>query len=50
MRREYVERVKYKDFLLARWQETVNGVVTRNLWDIVDHGWVVSTVSDREHA
>ena len=53
MGRDYVERVEYKGFVLARWQDTVYGDVqplTRNRWDIIDDGWVVATVTDREHA
>ena len=50
MGREYVERVEYKDFVLARWQETVNGAAARDRWDVIENGWVVTTVTDREHA
>ena len=51
MGREYVERVEYKDFVLARWQETVNGAAAQYRWDIINPlGRVVTTVTDREHA
>ncbi len=51
MDREYVERTKYKDFLLARWQETVNGAAARDRWDVIGPlGRVVATVTDRDHA
>ena len=51
MDREYVERVKYKDFVLARWQETVNGAATQDRWDIIGPlGGIVATVNDHQHA
>ncbi len=51
MGREYVERVEYKDFVLTRWQETVNGTAAQYRWDIINPlGLVVATVTDREHA
>ena len=51
MDREYVERVEHKDFVLARWQETVNGATAQHRWDIINPlGRVVTTVTDREHA
>ena len=51
MHRECAERVEYKDFVLARCQETVNGGATQYRWDIIDSsGLVVATVTVREHA
>ncbi len=50
MGREYVERVEYKDFVLARWQETVNGAAAQYWWNIITPlGRVVTTVTDSEH-
>ena len=49
MVREYVERVEYEGFVLARWQ-TVIGGATQDRWDIIEDGWVVNTVTDREDA
>jgi len=48
--REYVERVEYKEFVLARWLETVNGDTTLIRWDVINDGRVVTTATDREHA
>ena len=48
--REYVERVEYKEFVLARWLETVNRDTTLIRWDVINDGSVVTTVTDREHA
>ena len=50
MGREYIERVEYEGFTLARWQDTVNGGETQDRWDVIEDGWVVTTVTDREHA
>ncbi len=51
MGREYVERVEYKDFVLARCQETVNRAAAQYRWDIINPlGRVVTAVTDREHA
>jgi hypothetical protein len=50
MAREYAERVEYEDFVLARWQETGDDGVVRDRWDILKDGWVLATVTDREHA
>ena len=38
MAREYFERVEYENFVLARWQETVNGGAARDRWDIIKDG------------